>query len=351
MPTPTPTTTPVPTPTPIPTPTPTPTPLPTPLPTATPTPLPTPTPPPTPTPTPRPTPTPVREPQVTEFLGSDVGYRVGISIYLPQVAEDSTIRKVRMYFPDLHSAQYHEHIVVFYRQRGDYFLGHTYVGRDNVERPSKDWFQESVPIEVDEFPIRLACTGSMRPAIDCGDEIIFEEVLSGTHLQAGDIIAFHLSNTDASSEEDCFSLTTAPNLVGTRYIIHRIHQTPSGRGLSPPRYITKGDNNPTPDPCAFSKWRIRFRVVDVNKNVYVIDRALYDEWVREHQYLRAEYWEVWSEREGLREQYDSLRQSDQDSIDSTRQSLRSRISYLTGVLNRLRRELSEAQRGIASAIR
>ena len=301
---------------------------------------------------PQPTPTPIWEPQVTEFRGSsNLVYQVGLSIYLPQVPDDRVIRKVKMDFPDSRPV---EHFVVFDRYTGSYFSSYIYVEQIKVKEPTKAWFQENVAIEIGEFRVRIACTGSMRPAIDCGDEVIYEPATRDASFQVGDIVAFRQSDT-----EECSSLFTAPNLIGTQYIVHRIDEKLVGFS-----YSTKGDNNSVPDPCAIGRGNILFRVVQVNKSVFVTDQILHDEWVREHNHLRAEYWEVWSEREGLREQreglqeqYDALRQSggasqsEQDTFESALRSLRSRISYLTGVLNRLRRELSEAQRGIASVVR
>lgn len=328
-----------------------------PAPTATPTPTPRPTS--TPTPTPRPTPTPVWEPQVVRLAGSNFGYLVELSIYLPGVAEQQVVRKVEMYFPQ---PGYEEYIVLFARQRNGYFRGQIYVERDRLKRaPTAAWFQANVYIDIEEFPVRIACTGSMRPVIDCGDEVIFEPAPRGGQLQTGDIITFRLSRADVSVDEDCSSLFTAPNLRGTRYIIHRIQQ--NVRGSSPPRYVTQGDNNPERDPCLVSENSVIFRVVAVNKNVYVIDQARYDEYVAEHQRLLTAYREKRAERQDLLERYyaglaeyyrmgySGARQETLDRFYSSLETMRRQINRLLDELIQLRSDLRAAQRRIASVVR
>lgn len=298
------------------------------------------------------------EPQVTAFVGSNFGYRVDLSIYLPGVTDEQVIRKVEMWFPDW---DFEEYIVIFTRQRSGYYRGQTYVERDKVERPTQAWFQENVDIDIEEFPVRIACTGSMRPVIHCGDEVIFEPAPRNGQLQVGDIVTFRFSRRDVAVDQDCSSLFTTPNLRGTKYIIHRIHQ--KVRGSSPPRYVTKGDNNPTRDPCAVSETSIIFRVVQVNKDVYVLNPALYAEYVREHQRLLTEYREKRDERADLLERYRAMRgdyyslwysgasQAELDRFYSSLESLRLRINRLTDQLNQLRRDLRTAQARIASVVR
>lgn len=297
------------------------------------------------------------EPQVLRLAGSNFGYRVELSIYLPGVAEEQVIRKVEMWFPEW---DFEEYIVIFTRQRSGYYRGYTYVEPGNVERATQAWFQENVDIDIEEFPVRIACTGSMRPVIHCGDEVIFEAAPRNGQLQVGDIVTFRFSHRDVAVDQDCSSTFTTPNLRGTKYIIHRIHQRV--RGSSPPSYVTKGDNNPVRDPCVVSENSIIFRVVQVNKDVYVIDPPLYDEYVREHQRLLTEYREKRAERQDLLERYyasrvdyyrlwrSGARQATLDDFYSNLESMRRRINRLADELNQLRRDLRTAQGRIASVV-
>ena len=259
-----------------------------------------------------------------------------------------------MLFPE----GYEEYIVFFTRQRSGYFRGETYVEQDLVQRPDRAWFQENVYIRIEEFPVRIACTGSMRPVIDCGDEVIFEPAPRNGQLQVGDMVTFRFSRRDVEVNKNCYS---RPSLRGTTYILHRIHQRV--RGSSPPRYITKGDNNPVRDPCSVSENSIIFRVAKVNKNVYVIDQPLYDEYVREHQQLLDEYFALREEYADLRERYfgslaeycrmrySGAQQSELDSFYNSLESLRRQINRLRDEINQLWQDLSAAQRRIASVVR
>lgn len=288
------------------------------------------------------------------MVGSNFGYLVELNIYLPRAQEDKVIRKVEMLFQE----GYEEYIVFFTRQRSGYFRGETYIEQDLVQRPDRAWFQENVYIWIEEFPVRIACTGSMRPVIDCGDEVIFEPAPRNGQLQVGDMVTFRFSRRDVEVNKNCYS---RPSLRGTTYILHRIHQRV--RGSSPPRYITKGDNNPVRDLCSVGENSIIFRVVKVNKNVYVIDQPLYDEYVREHQQLLDEYFALRNEYADLRERYfgslveyyrmrySGARQSELDSFYNSLESLRRQINRLRDEINSLRQDLSAAQRRIASVVR
>ncbi len=217
-----------------------------------------------------------------------------LSIYVPDALDDRIIRKVVMLFP---GRGLEEYIVSFNRHKGNYFRGHTYVNRRELEKTSRQWIQENVYIFIREFPVRIACTGSMRPAIDCGDEVIFEPAPFADSLKAGDIITFRFSRADVKGGENCSSLFQTPNLIGTEYIIHRIQQ--SVIGGYPRKYVTKGDNNPTRDPCLVSEDSVIFRVVEINKNTYVLDLERYNRYVDEHQQSLSEYHEKSEEYEAL----------------------------------------------------
>ena len=263
-----------------------------------------------------------------------------------------------MYFPEHGSAEY---IVSFTRYRGDYFRGELYVDRGKLERGRPDWIQENVSIYIREFPVRIACTGSMRPVIDCGDEVIFEAAPFDDPLQVGDMITFRFSSADLEGAKVCQSLFNPAYLWGTQYILHRIEQKV---GWSyPPKYITKGDNNLTRDPCSVSESSIIFRVVAINKDVYVIDQARYEQYVKEHQEIMSEYQEKFAEYQDLRERYsDGLseyydkwrsRASQAELNDHYRylEDLRRQVNRLGDELNRIGRDMRVAQRRIEQTVR
>ncbi|MFQ6027021.1 MAG: hypothetical protein ACE5Q6_05970, partial [Dehalococcoidia bacterium] len=199
--------------------------------------------------------------------------------FLTETQEENVIRRVVLSFPDQEQSEF---IVGFTRGDDVYHDGEAHVENAEIELPSLDWIQTNVGLEVEEFPVRIACTGSMRPVIDCGDEVIFEPARFGDPLKVDDIITFRHSPTDIELETDCPAFFNAPSFQGTEYIIHRIIQVmPEGSA----RYVTKGDNNREQDACVVKEESIIFRVVEVNQDVYVIDQEGYDQYVEQYQAL------------------------------------------------------------------
>jgi signal peptidase I len=233
---------------------------------------------------------------------------------------------------------------------------------------TREWIQQNVGIVVGEFPVRVACTGSMRPYIDCGDQVFYEPVLEDTTLAVGDVVTFRLSDADVDIERDCPWLSDIPGLgsvsalTGTQriFIIHRIVE--SVRGSFPPAYITRGDNNAYSDQCVVRRPSMVFKVVDVLKDHYVVDKVGYDHHVAQYQLLLVEYWSGLARYHDLRQRYDaSVRDyyrlagsgASQQTLDGLYQSLermRLEINELVERLNRLPGEMTLAQRRIEAAV-
>lgn len=111
----------------------------------------------------------------------------------------------------------------------------------------------------------FACTGSMRPTIDCGDEGVFLKPPFPEPLRVGDIISF-------SSDVSC------------RYYknqnISKAHRITSIRTESGIEYFTtKGDATNNSDACESTLSQIDGKLVEIRKGVRpqdVIDTAEYD---------------------------------------------------------------------------
>ncbi|GEM_PF-5052020 len=82
----------------------------------------------------------------------------------------------------------------------------------------------------------LACTGSMRPTIDCNDLILSYKPQNASALRQGDIISFRIAPNETSGFLEPPSDTTI-------HVMHRIFRTTTSQGRT--AYITKGDNPET----------------------------------------------------------------------------------------------------------
>ena len=89
-----------------------------------------------------------------------------LQVYLPEETLERTVRRVVMDFPKHGLVEY---LIRFEHARGPYYLGNAYVNPSLLERGNRAWIQENVGITVWQLPQRVACTGSMRPVIHCGD--------------------------------------------------------------------------------------------------------------------------------------------------------------------------------------
>lgn len=111
----------------------------------------------------------------------------------------------------------------------------------------------------------FACTGSMRPTIDCGDEGVFERPPFDTPLMVGDIISF-------SSDLSC---RYYKNQKASR--AHRITSIRTEAGVD--YYTTRGDATNNADLCETTANQIDGRLVEIRKGVRpqdVIDTTEYD---------------------------------------------------------------------------
>ncbi len=124
----------------------------------------------------------------------------------------------------------------------------------------------------------FACTGSMRPALDCGDEAEFLKPPFPRSLVVGDIISFL---PDISCRYYKFQeISKAHRIIGIRL------------DNNVPYYTTKGDSSTNPDPCEITSEQIDGLLVAVRKGVRpqdVIDTSEYDGAKERVQELKREY--------------------------------------------------------------
>jgi hypothetical protein len=159
----------------------------------------------------------------------------------------------------------------------------------DVPTPTPIQFLTPVPVEnfkAEYFRSGFACTGSMRPTIDCGDEGVFLKPPFQEPLVAGDIISF-------LPDESCrhyknHSVSKAHRIVAVRIEGSRSY------------YTTMGDSASTSDPCEVTIEQIDGKLVEIKKGVRpqdIIDTSEYDFAKERVKLLKAEY-------EGLRASYD-----------------------------------------------
>lgn len=111
----------------------------------------------------------------------------------------------------------------------------------------------------------FACTGSMRPALDCGDEGIFLRPPFTTPLVVGDIISF-------APPVECRYYKKHAVSKAHRIIAVRVEN-------GNPFYTTQGDTSPTPDSCEVTLDQIDGKLTEVRKGARpqdVIDTSGYD---------------------------------------------------------------------------
>jgi hypothetical protein len=82
----------------------------------------------------------------------------------------------------------------------------------------------------------LACTGSMRPTIDCNDLIFAYKPLSEGELRAGNIVSFRIAPNETAG------FLEAPSR-GVIHVMHRIYRATQAQNTT--AFITKGDNPET----------------------------------------------------------------------------------------------------------
>lgn len=92
-----------------------------------------------------------------------------------------------------------------------------------------------------------ACTPSMEPTIQCSDTLIIQKRIE-VNLSVGDIIIFAPVNFD---NVDKFNTMISHRIVGM------------GQDENGTYYITKGDNNPYPDPGIIRDIHIHYKIVGI----------------------------------------------------------------------------------------
>ena len=92
----------------------------------------------------------------------------------------------------------------------------------------------------------LACTGSMRPTLDCGDIVLRYTPRSATEIRVGDIITYYIP-----AQYDYCDFAGIP-------IIHRVVEITSG-----PVFWAQGDNNLVRDDCGVPFWAVTSKVIGV----------------------------------------------------------------------------------------
>ncbi len=152
------------------------------------------------------------------------------------------------------------------------------------------------------FVSGFACTGSMRPALDCGDEAVFLNPPFSRELAIGDVVSF-------SVDMGCRYYKSQDVSKAHRIIDIRYEGTTAF-------YTTQGDASSDPDPCETTLEQIDGMLVEVRKGARpqdIIDASEYDRAKLAVTELKAEYalqLELYDQErvayEALVEEYSSL---------------------------------------------
>ena len=115
------------------------------------------------------------------------------------------------------------------------------------------------------FVSRFACTGSMRPALDCGDEAVFLNPPFPQPLAVGDVVSFSVDIACRYYKSQ--DISKAHRIIDIRY-----------EGTAP-FYTTQGDASSDPDPCEITLGQVDGVMVEVRKGARpqdIIDVSEYD---------------------------------------------------------------------------
>lgn len=128
------------------------------------------------------------------------------------------------------------------------------------------------------FVSGFACTGSMRPALDCGDEAVFLNPPFLQPLAVGDVVSFSVDlGCRYYKSQD---VSKAHRIIGIRY-----------EGTTP-FYTMQGDASSDPDPCEVTLEQVDGVLVEVRKGARpqdIIDASEYDRAKLAVTELKAEY--------------------------------------------------------------
>ena len=128
------------------------------------------------------------------------------------------------------------------------------------------------------FVSGFACTGSMRPALDCGDEAVFLNPPFPQPLAVGDVVSFSVDMGCRYYQSQ--DVSKAHRIIRIRY-----------EGTTP-FYTTQGDASSDPDPCETTLEQIDGMLVEVRKGARpqdIIDASEYDQAKLAVTELKAEY--------------------------------------------------------------
>ncbi len=125
---------------------------------------------------------------------------------------------------------------------------------------------DSTPGAIDNYFVSgFACTGSMRPALDCGDEAVFLNPPFPQPLAVGDVVSFSVDIACRYYKSQ--DISKAHRIIDIRY-----------EGTAP-FYTTQGDASSDPDPCEITLGQVDGVMVEVRKGARpqdIIDVSEYD---------------------------------------------------------------------------
>lgn len=294
------------TPTGVPTPSPTTSPIPTPK--TTDTPIPVPTVPPTSIPTPIPIPiqtAPTVEP--SETPQANAAFIITIAIEQNQPSPDINAKLVGVknkdnsYWVDIEMKSTvetfdkvvkkviindsFEYVVRLSKYNTNSFIGQFNIDDHLLKEKTLKWVIDNLDVRIENFPERVACTGSMRPIIYCGDLVKYEPANHGEELKVGDIVTFRQLVSDIDASTECPVYDDVITII-EGYIIHRIVQVLPSYNVT--RYMTRGDNNPEQDSCLVKEEHVIQRVTEIIPRYYVTNDLEYDFNQSTHQNLLEE---------------------------------------------------------------
>lgn len=219
--------------------------------------------------------------QVVGILNKNRVNLIEIEVTLIDTTYPNTIKKVSVE----NSKSLEEYIVELHQTKNETYYGQIPINPLFLGQPNIEWVHENLTITTEDFPERVACTGSMRPVLYCGDKIEYEPANVGSPLQVGDIVTFRQNANDIDATADCPVYGNSVTLF-EGYIIHRITKIIPGHDTI--KYMTQGDNNKTQDSCLVRKQQIIYRVKTITPRFWIENELSYDESIAMHQSLIEE---------------------------------------------------------------
>jgi hypothetical protein len=157
----------------------------------------------------------------------------------------------------------------------------------------------------EQYRSGFACTGSMRPTIDCGDEGVFSKPPFQEPLMVGDVISF-------SSDLSCRYYKNQNTSKA-----HRITSIRTEGGVD--YYTTRGDAANNADLCETTIDQIDGKLVEIRKDVRpqdVIDTTEYDLAKEFVNHLKDQYDELKTQFDQAKAAYDDRGEEYQEMVTS-----------------------------------